>query len=594
MITDTSNRRYELDWLRVLAILVVFLYHSTRFLDLGNWHMKNIDTYVWIEIWNIFVTRWMMPIFFIISGASLFYAMRKSNGFKKFYVDKFLRLMIPVLFASVTHSAIQVYLDRLTHGRFSGSFFSFIPEYFNGVYSGIGLSGSGNFAFHGMHLWYLLFLFVYGLICYRLFIWFRSGGHKLLERMTSFLAIPGLIYLGFTAPFLVMKAVISHAILDVGNGGWGFLYYLWFLIAGFIIYSSDRLQHSITNQRWISLLLGGALSVVYLYLLFGVSEPFFQGRSGDWVSSLLSFFIAWSLVFAILGFSMQHLSFDRPLLHQVNEGVLPFFIMHQTVLLSVGYFVMNWEITNVLKWAINFTGSFIVIITIYVLLVRKFDLFRFLFGMKTSHPFYGVFGKKGALIILPLLWIGLSVFAGFNHKDPKVQKQYPMPLEYHPGQDILLNAESITNRSLAGVRVVNDEKASIGKAIEFFSGANNEVEPQPKDYFEMRFSAPAGRYFVWLRGKSDADSEMTDSIWLQVDNQIGTQQGSVHLGNWNSFHPVGVYAWASDVHIPLVILLRHTGDHTIRIQPRQIPHRIDQIWLSRTQSRIPNTVRPIK
>ena len=594
MIADTSNRRYELDWLRILAILVVFLYHSTRFFDLGDWHMKNIDTYVWVEIWNVFVTRWMMPLFFIISGASLFYAMRKSSGFKKFYVDKFLRLMIPVLFASVTHSAIQVYLDRLAHGRFSGSLFSFIPEYFNGVYSGIGLSGSGNFAIHGMHLWYLLFLFVYGLICYRLFIWFRAGGQKLLERMTSFLAIPGLIYLGFTAPLLVMKAVIPHSVLDVGNGGWGFLYYLWFLIAGFIIFSSDRLQRSITNQRWISLLLGGALSVVYLYMLFGVSEPFFQGKSGYWISSLLSFFSAWSLVFAILGFSMQHLSFDRPLLHHVNEGVLPFFILHQTVLLGLGYFILNREIPNFLKWAIVFAGSFIVVIAIYVLLVRKFDLFRFLFGMKTSHPFFGFFNKKGALIILPLLWLGLSVFAGFNHTDPTEQNQYPMPLGYHPVQDILLNAESVTNRSSAGVRVVNDEKASIGKAIEFFSGANNRIEPQPKDYFETRFSAPAGRYFVWLRGKSDADSELTDSIWLQVDNQIGTQQGSVHLGNWNSFHPVGVYAWASDVHIPIVILLRHTGDHAIRIQPRQIPHRIDQIWLSRFQHRIPNTFRSIR
>jgi hypothetical protein len=40
--------------------------------------------------------------------------------------------------------------------------------------------------------------------------------------------------------------------------------------------------------------------------------------------------------------------------------------------------------------------------------------------------------------------------------------------------------------------------------------------------------------------------------------------------------------------------LKHSGDHTIRIQPRQIPHRIDQIWLSRSQHRIPNTLRPIR
>jgi uncharacterized membrane protein len=53
----------------------------------------------------------MMPLFLIISGASLFYAIAKSGGWSKFYVDKFMRLMIPVLVASVTHSALQVYLE---------------------------------------------------------------------------------------------------------------------------------------------------------------------------------------------------------------------------------------------------------------------------------------------------------------------------------------------------------------------------------------------------------------------------------------------------------------------------------------------------
>ena len=142
MTSNTSRRRYELDWLRVLAILIVFVYHSSRFFNLGDWHVKNINTFVWVEIWNVFATRWMMPLFFIISGASLFYAIAKSGSWSRFYVDKFMRLMIPVLVASVTHSALQVYLERLTHGQFSGSFFSFLPEYFNGVYLGIGMPGA--------------------------------------------------------------------------------------------------------------------------------------------------------------------------------------------------------------------------------------------------------------------------------------------------------------------------------------------------------------------------------------------------------------------------------------------------------------------
>jgi hypothetical protein len=587
-MADTSERKYELDWLRVWAILIVFVYHSTRFFNLGDWHVKNVDTFVWVEMWNVFSTRWMMPLFFVISGASLFYAIGKSGGWLRFYKDKFLRLMIPVLFASVTHSALQVYLERLTHGQFSGSFFSFLPEYFKGVYFGMGIPG--NFAFHGMHLWYLLFLFIYSLICYHFFIWLKGSGREILNRITSFFTMPGLIYLGFPVPLLILKVLIPPNIVDVGNGGWGFLYYFWFLISGFMIVSSERLLNHIKNLRWMSLLLGVVLSAVYLYLLFSPSRLVFSGSISDWIYTLLSFFSAWTWLFAILGFGMRFLAFDRPFLRYANEGVLPFFILHQTVLLFVGYFVMTWEIHAVLKWAIVFTISFIIIMLLYTFLVKKFELFRFLFGMKTTHSFFDVFRKWKVLIILHVLFVGLIVFAGIGAS----RNLSPMPLTYDPGTDIILNSESITDRSSTGVRVVEDEETSIGRAIEFSSGANERVESKPKVYVEMRFSAPAGRYIIWLRGKTDINSGYTDSVWLQVDDQIGTHTRSVRLGNWLDVHPAGVYGWAGDTDDPIAIELKHTGDHKIRIQPRQTPHRIDQIWLSQAQHRIPNTNKPIK
>ncbi|MGD8963874.1 MAG: acyltransferase, partial [Desulfobacterales bacterium] len=486
MTSNASRRRYELDWLRVLAILIVFVYHSSRFFNLGDWHVKNINTYVWVEVWNVFATRWMMPLFFIISGASLFYAIAKSGRWSRFYVDKFMRLMIPVLVAAVTHSAWQVYLERLTHGQFSGSFFSFLPEYFNGVYFGIGVPG--NFAFHGMHLWYLLFLFVYSLICYRLFVWLKGSGRDILNRIMSWLTIPGLMYLGFSIPLFMMKALIPRAVLEVGNGGWGFLHYLWFLIAGFMIVSSDRLQEHVKNQRWISLLLGVVLMSAYLYLLFSPSRLVLPVLITDWLYALLNYFSAWSWLLAILGFGRRYLAVDRPVLRSANEGVLPFFILHQTVLLFVGYFVMTWEIQDALKWVIVFISSFAIILLLYVLLVRKFELLRFLFGMKTTRPFFDIFRKKGVLIILHLLYVAIIVFAATGAS----RSRSPMPLMYEPQQDILLNAESITDKSLTGVQVVNDKEASIGKAIEFSSGANQRAESQPKVFVEMRFSAPTG------------------------------------------------------------------------------------------------------
>lgn len=130
MRSVTAERRFELDWIRILAILVVFLYHSTRFFNLGDWHLKNADTYVWVEIWNAFAVIWMMPLFFVISGAGLYFVLDRFQSWKAFYSNKFARLMVPVIVAAATHSIVQIYLERTSHGLFPALFSLFCPVIF--------------------------------------------------------------------------------------------------------------------------------------------------------------------------------------------------------------------------------------------------------------------------------------------------------------------------------------------------------------------------------------------------------------------------------------------------------------------------------
>ena len=91
-----SQRRYDLDWLRVLVILVVFVFHTGRFFDTMDWHVKNPARYAVMDLWTGFLASWMMPIIFVISGASLFYALGKHlsgkfGGAIPFIKDKVLR-----------------------------------------------------------------------------------------------------------------------------------------------------------------------------------------------------------------------------------------------------------------------------------------------------------------------------------------------------------------------------------------------------------------------------------------------------------------------------------------------------------------------
>ncbi len=380
MDTKNSQRRHDLDWLRVLAILTVFIYHSTRFFNLENWHVKNSVTYFWVEVWNAFATNWMMPLIFVISGASIFYALGKG-GVGKFFKDKVLRLLVPLLVGAFTHASLQVYLERITHGQFSGSYFEFLPFYFHGIYDD-GDPTAGNFAFHGMHLWYLLFLFLFSLVFYPLLRWLKEGGRGLLAKLGDFLALPGVVFT-LAVPIILLSRYMdpNNPLRDIDPGGWGMAMYMSFFLSGFVIVSHERLQARIRRLRWLSLSLGMVL--VSTHLLFEFQEiRLGVGGLRPLIVSTVEALASWSIILGILGFAMQHLTAHKPFLSYANEAVLPFYILHQTVLLCVGYFVVQWHIPDLVKWLVIVPISFTIIMGIYEYLVRRNNILRFLFGMK--------------------------------------------------------------------------------------------------------------------------------------------------------------------------------------------------------------------
>lgn len=368
MEKKASTRLYYLDWLRVLAILTVFVYHSSRFFNVEYWHVKNPTWYPGVEVWNRFATAWMLPLLFVISGASLFFAVGKG-GVGKFVKDKALRLLVPLLVCDLTHASLQVYLERLTHGQFSGSYFQYLPNYF-----------LDDFEWQGMHLWYLWVLFLFSVLLYPLMRWLKGRGRDVLSKLGDLLALPGAVYT-LALPAILLAALFDYNSTDLKNAGWIFIVYLWLTLAGFLVVSHDRLQASIQRLRWLSLPIGLVLVGSSIFLL-GLGElPAF----GTWRYTLGWGFRAlgcWCCVLAILGFGRKYLNYSTPFLKYANEAVLPFYILHQTVLLSVGYFVVQWAIPDLLKWVLILVPSFAIIMVLYEFLVRRFNVVRFLFGMK--------------------------------------------------------------------------------------------------------------------------------------------------------------------------------------------------------------------
>jgi hypothetical protein len=93
---------------------------------------------------------------------------------------------------------------------------------------------------------------------------------------------------------------------------------------------------------------------------------------------------------AILGFGSRYLSFNNRMLKYTNEAVLPFYIIHQTVIVTIGFYIAYWDASVAVKYLIIITSSFAVIAFMYDLVIRRVKWLRFLFGMRLTKRLPGV------------------------------------------------------------------------------------------------------------------------------------------------------------------------------------------------------------
>ncbi len=373
------NRRYDLDRLRVFAVGVVFTYHLARFFDPPWWHIKNAQTYPVAGLARLLVGAWMMPLLFLVSGAGVFYALRARDR-RTFISERTARLLVPFAVGVVTHIALQVYLERRASGAFDGAFLAFYPHYYDGFY-GFG----GNFAWMGLHLWFLPALFLFSVLFLPLFQWLRGNEAKVLAGLTDSLAKPGVALL-MAAPIVALLVLLDPVGL-AGNrdaGGWSVLIYPVFFIYGFMLVSSPALEASIRRARWFYAALAMALAWGVIGLWRGGGEPAFGGPGFARFAALYGM-NAWCWLLAIWGFGTQHLNAPSPRLRYANDAALPFYVLHQSVMLLVGYYVVQWAIADALKFILIGGVSLVIIFALYHFLIHRSNTLRFLFGMRLVH-----------------------------------------------------------------------------------------------------------------------------------------------------------------------------------------------------------------
>ena len=363
------ERRWDIDWLRVLAVLLLFPFHTARIFDVwGTWYVKNDQLSDVLTYLVGYMNPWHMPLFFLLAGASTWFALRFRSG-GRYAVERVKRLLIPFLFGLLVLVPPQTYFGLRNHSNYSESFLQYYPRFFEMIPADMDGYFLGGFTL--AHLWFIIYLFIISLVALPLFLLLnRKSGQRLVGWLAAFCSLPGTIFL------LAVPIIVMGSITDFNPDPF---YYLTLFILGYILMADARFGEAIDRHKAIALFLGPVLFLVATY--FSVTSwP--KGIPGWLIRIYLGGFATWFFIIALLGYGKKLLNFTNGFLKYAGEASYPGYILHQTVIVTIGFFVVQWGAGVPVKYVTILAASFVATVAVYDLVVKRTNVTRFLFGMR--------------------------------------------------------------------------------------------------------------------------------------------------------------------------------------------------------------------
>lgn len=334
MTQPLNYRRADLDWLRICAFAVLILYHCAMYYvaDWG-WHVKNQQTYHWLQDLMALTYPWRMSLLFLLGGMALAFTRHKFSGIQLLRL-RISRLLVPLLFGMFVVVVPQVYFEARSQQLIEPGYLQFWWQYINpntGLlrehHSPIGLL-TWN------HLWFLPYLFCYSVLILPL--------HGLLQRVATAAGTLPLWLFGVVMVSLHLLAVLTlrdafpstHALLDdwYNNAKYGLVF-----VAGYLLALQRHWWAALPRWRYgflVTALLGYALLVLDHH---DVLDPLFNNIRGfEVVFSLCTVLNHWAWLGAVLAFGacyLQQPAFDRSgrIRRYASAAILPWYVLHQTL-----------------------------------------------------------------------------------------------------------------------------------------------------------------------------------------------------------------------------------------------------------------------
>lgn len=344
----TSNRRYDIDWLRVIAIGLLLIYHVA--IGFQSWGLMVgfiTNGKPWPSLWTpmTMLNVWRIPLLFFVSGMGVYFAMKKRN-WKQLIGERTGRILVPYLFGMFVIFPISLYILR---------------EYYHWDQSYVPNPG---------HLWFLGNIFAYVLLLSPIFFYLKKNENgRVANAIKSIFSTPlGLLLV--VAVSIVEALLVKPVPYELYAMTWhGFYLGMVAFFFGFcFVLSGNKFLTMMNKGRWVFLLIAIVLFVFRLQLQMKFPQYLIPVESNCWI-------------FAVLAFGHKYLNNPSKVLTYLSQAAYPVYILHMIFLylgsLIIFPLAINVQVKFILLLAFTGIGCF----ATYEL-IRKVNFLRPLFGLK--------------------------------------------------------------------------------------------------------------------------------------------------------------------------------------------------------------------
>lgn len=375
----STNRLYYLDWLRVIAFSILLFEHCAELFVPWNFWVKNAEVSPAMGYFIALLKPWRMPLLFIVSGAAVFLACKRKSSFEIFK-ERTTRILVPLVAAMLLVIPPQMYFIRVQDG-YQGNLWQFYQLVFE-----FSWFPKGNV--HWLHLWYLAFIFGFTLLVIPFLPKMSTpqidrflGKFDLTVKHPLMLVGLGMV---LSMPYYAISTFVSK-----GNLAQLSFYFPYFLF-GLTIFLRPNIQKTLVahcNGFLLSALTATGVLFALSFISYDGNLLVKQAVNDQYKPFgifALQTLNTWLCVLAILGYAIRVMNFKTRGLVYANEAVYPFYILHQTVIVAVGYYVVQLEASISWKLFLVSMFSFASIWVFYEYVIKRTAVTRLIFGLKAA------------------------------------------------------------------------------------------------------------------------------------------------------------------------------------------------------------------